>query len=194
LYKVQQYVLFEHNDSTEGASVVTHDIFMEHFQAFTHFSFEDFDFTNVCMIGGCIAACLLPIPEIDQDPVYDTRLQRMVTYFEQDPRYIDADIDIFLYGIRNPNDLCQKIHDIYKFFYKKRQGDLLVLRTPNTVTLVSNKPYKKIQIVLRMFSSIMEILTNVDIDCAAVGFTGTKLWASPRARIAYNFRVSVRVQ
>ncbi|RKP26202.1 hypothetical protein SYNPS1DRAFT_8157, partial [Syncephalis pseudoplumigaleata] len=58
------------------------------------------------------------------------------------------------------------------------------VRSKNVVTLVSQYPYRHIQIVLRLYRSPAEILMGFDVDCCSVGYDGSRVWALPRAREA----------
>ena len=59
------------------------------------------------------------------------------------------------------------------------------VRSKNVVTLVSQYPYRHIQIILRLYRSPAEVLMGFDVDCCSVGFDGKTVWALPRAREAF---------
>ena len=84
---------------------------------------------------------------------------------------------------------------------------VVAFRTKNTVTLVSQYPYKHIQIILRLYRSTsevkeqknmpnphtatcphtvanMQVLVGFDVDCCSVAYDGTNVWATPRAHNA----------
>jgi hypothetical protein len=50
---------------------------------------------------------------------------------------------------------------------------------------VSEYPTRHVQIVLRLYKSVTEILTGFDVDCSAVAYDGKNVWASPRALSAF---------
>jgi hypothetical protein len=58
------------------------------------------------------------------------------------------------------------------------------VRTRNTITIVSQHPNRHVQIVLRLYKSIAQILHGFDVDCSAVAYDGSRVWASPRALAA----------
>ena len=58
-------------------------------------------------------------------------------------------------------------------------------RTQNTITIASRHPVRHVQIVLRIYKSISEILTGFDVDCSCVAYDGNQVYASPRAIVAY---------
>ena len=51
----------------------------------------------------------------------------------------------------------------------------------NAITIESQYPTRHVQIVLRIYKSIDEILTGFDIDCSCFAFDGKQVWATPRA-------------
>ncbi|PKC72506.1 hypothetical protein RhiirA1_313805, partial [Rhizophagus irregularis] len=57
-------------------------------------------------------------------------------------------------------------------------------RSKHCVTILSQYPYRHIQIILRLYNSPSEILTGFDVDCCCVGFDGKNVWALPRAHQA----------
>lgn len=63
-------------------------------------------------------------------------------------------------------------------------GRRSAIRTRNTITIASQYPNRHIQIVLRLYRSVSEILTGFDVDCAAFAYDGSRVLASPRALTA----------
>ena len=51
--------------------------------------------------------------------------------------------------------------------------------------IVSKHPVRHVQIVLRIYKSISEILTGFDVDCSCAAYDGSQVYASPRAVCAY---------
>lgn len=49
---------------------------------------------------------------------------------------------------------------------------IYAVRSLRTVTLVSEFPKRKIQIVLRLYKTLAEILHGFDVDACSVGFDG----------------------
>ena len=60
-----------------------------------------------------------------------------------------------------------------------------MVRTKNAVTIASKYPTRHVQIVLRLYKSISEIVTGFDIDCACTLFDGSQVWANPRALASF---------
>ena len=59
------------------------------------------------------------------------------------------------------------------------------IRTKNAITIASAYPTRHVQIVLRLYKSISEILTGFDVDCSCVAYDGRMVWATPRAVASY---------
>lgn len=51
-------------------------------------------------------------------------------------------------------------------------------------------PTRHIQVVLRIYKSISEILTGFDVDCACAAYDGKQVYASPRALAAYMTQIN----
>jgi hypothetical protein len=58
------------------------------------------------------------------------------------------------------------------------------VRSKNVITLVSQYPYRYIQIILRLYHSPAEVLMGFDVDCCSVGYDGQNVWVLPRAQNA----------
>ncbi|PWY78097.1 ankyrin [Aspergillus sclerotioniger CBS 115572] len=100
-----------------------------------------------------------------------------------------SDIDLFLYGL----DEAQAIEKIKQIEDKVKNSILYettTVRTENTVTIVSQYPTRHVQIVLRIYKSIAEILTGFDVDCACAAFDGKQVFVSPRALSSYITQIN----
>lgn len=69
-------------------------------------------------------------------------------------------------------------------------SSLQAVRTRNAITIISRYPTRHVQIVLRLYRNISEILTRFDVDCAGVAFNGSQVWATPRALAAFMTQVN----
>jgi hypothetical protein len=95
----------------------------------------------------------------------------------------------FIYGL-NEEDAKKKMESIYSSIVDGIPYETLAFRTPNAVTIVSQYPYRHIQIVLRLYMSPAEVLTGFDVDCCSVGFDGKHVWATRRAHCAFVTQVN----
>jgi hypothetical protein len=64
------------------------------------------------------------------------------------------------------------------------------IRTKNTITIASQYPNRHVQIVLRIYRSIAEILTGFDVDVSCAAYDGKQVFASPRAIAAYMTQIN----
>ena len=95
-------------------------------------------------------------------------------------RYLgtNSDVDIFLYGI-SPEDAERKVYEICDIVYKQkpksgRNPPDHILRTENCITF--NYQGNRVQIILRIYNSISEILHGFDLGSSAVGFDGKDVY------------------
>ena len=58
---------------------------------------------------------------------------------------------------------------------------LALTSSRHAVSIVSQYPYRNVQIILRLYKSPTEVLVGFDIDACSVGFNGNRVWATPRA-------------
>ncbi|CAM9988820.1 unnamed protein product, partial [Sphacelaria rigidula] len=58
---------------------------------------------------------------------------------------------------------------------------IFAVRSLRAITLVSEFPYRKVQIVLRLYKTLAEVLHGFDVDACSVGFDGHTVWATNRA-------------
>ena len=54
-------------------------------------------------------------------------------------------------------------------------------RTENSIVVSGIGLTYPLQIVLRLFGSVNEVLSAFDVDCCAFAFDGVRVWALPRA-------------
>lgn len=87
---------------------------------------------------------------------------------------IITDYDIFFYGI-SKKEATKKVLDIIhhtKKYCKRKSQTLYVTRTEKSITLTIKK-FICIQLILRLYSSVSEIIHGFDVDCSCVGYTGS---------------------
>eukprot|EP00011_Vannellida_sp_DIVA3-517-6-12_P013022 CAMPEP_0114624118 /NCGR_PEP_ID=MMETSP0168-20121206/10607_1 /TAXON_ID=95228 ORGANISM="Vannella sp., Strain DIVA3 517/6/12" /NCGR_SAMPLE_ID=MMETSP0168 /ASSEMBLY_ACC=CAM_ASM_000044 /LENGTH=1083 /DNA_ID=CAMNT_0001835393 /DNA_START=34 /DNA_END=3282 /DNA_ORIENTATION=+ len=66
-----------------------------------------------------------------------------------------------------------------------------LLRTSNAVTICPGAPYRNIQVVLMLCSTIDEALCFCDLDCTALAFDGAHVYAALRSMRALNYRCNL---
>lgn len=99
------------------------------------------------------------------------------------------DIDIFLYGLTT-QDADRKVDRIYKFIKKIRAGSVNIIRTTNCITFqVEGGPI--VQVVLRIYNSISEILHAFDLGSSAVGFNNRGVYFTMLSMFAYTHMTNI---
>src|SRR6266516_1181422 len=100
-----------------------------------------------------------------------------------------SDVDLFIYGL----DEKQAIEKIKQIETKVRDSifqETTTIRTKNAITIASAYPTRHVQIVLRLYKSVSEILTGFDVDCSCVAYDGKMVWATPRAVASYVTQIN----
>ena len=60
-------------------------------------------------------------------------------------------------------------------------GRVLCITTESALTLTAGWPYRNVQVVLKRFASVTDVLTAFDVDCCGFAFTGRAVLATARA-------------
>ncbi|KAG9287132.1 hypothetical protein G9A89_001026 [Geosiphon pyriformis] len=157
--------------------------FLRNWKLYTEGSLNGLDWNNVFAAGGAVLSCLLPIPK-----QYSSTRKTREYYHEK--AYASSDIDLFIYGL-NEEDAKQKMIEIYNVISDAVPWEVTCIRAKNCVTILSQYPYRHVQIILRLYQSPSEILTGFDLDCCCVGFDGQNVWALPRAHQAITKQCNV---
>ena len=78
----------------------------------------------------------------------------------------------------------KKLNEIYEAVCNEIPNTALAFRTAYAISIVSQYPYRHIQIVLRLYSSPAEILMGFDVDSCSCGFDGKQVYMTPRCHQA----------
>lgn len=168
-----------------GAPAVVQSLqeFQTNFQLFSESSLVDMDWSNVVVAGSAVVTSLLPVP-----PAYNTSKRALREYYHQ--KFAPAsDVDLFLYNMTE-EQAVEKIKQIEQRIRDSILTETTTVRTKNAITIASQYPTRHVQIVLRIYRSISEILTGFDVDCSCAAFDGKQLYASPRALAAYMTQIN----
>jgi hypothetical protein len=103
--------------------------------------------------------------------------------------YAGSDVDLFLYGLDEAAGLA-KLDEVFKAVVDACPHEVIAIRSAFAINIVSQYPYRHVQIVLRLYSSPAEILMGFDVDSCAVGFDGKRAWAACRAHNAITSQVN----
>lgn len=87
-----------------------------------------------------------------------------------------SDCDVFLIT----KDANRAVEIIKTLFRRMKQVDrnTFMLRTKYTITLCNRA--QEIQIILKLYDSMFQVLSSFDIDCCCVGYRNNQLYALPR--------------
>jgi hypothetical protein len=143
---------------------------------------RNLDWKNICVAGGFVLGALLAVKAPDLRPRVADQWQ-------------SSDIDMYVYGL-TPTEANEKIKHIFNTFRANlaKGTPALVVRNSKTITMYSEYPLRRIQIVLKLVKSPKAVLLNFDLDICAMGYDGSELWMLPRAARALEseFVESVR--
>ena len=89
-----------------------------------------------------------------------------------------SDYDVFIYGL-NEEDANAKIVRILS-----RIKATSITRSENAITIYEWS--REIQIILRLYQTKAEVLYGFDVDSCCVGFDGSKVWMTPRAKYSFE--------
>ncbi|EWZ91700.1 hypothetical protein FOWG_07127 [Fusarium oxysporum f. sp. lycopersici MN25] len=156
------------------ATVANLEEFQKNFNIFSESSLADLDWSNVVAAGSSVVNCLLPVPK-----EFNTTKRKLREYYHE--KFCPAsDVDLFLYGL-NHDQAIDKIKQIEQAIKDALLNEVTVVRTKYAITIASQYPVRHIQIVLRVYKSVSEILTGFDIDAAGGAYDGTQVYVTPRA-------------
>ncbi|CAG7929452.1 unnamed protein product [Penicillium olsonii] len=165
------------------AIVPTLKEFRNNFALFTEGCLSEIDWSNVVAAGSAVVTSLLPVPE-----QYRHSKRGLRKYYHE--IFAPAsDIDLFLYGL-NEEEAIEKIKHIEDSIKNTILYETTTVRTRNTITIASQYPNRHVQIVLRIYRSVSEILTGFDVDVSCAAFDGRQVYASPRAIAAYMTQIN----
>ncbi|OAA37284.1 ankyrin repeat protein [Beauveria brongniartii RCEF 3172] len=156
------------------ATVGSIDEFQNNFNLFSESSLSELDWNNVVAAGSSVINCLLPVPE-----AFKVNKRKLREYYHE--KFCPAsDVDLFLYGLTHEEAL-DKIKKIEQAVRDAILSEVTVVRTKYAITIASQYPVRHVQIVLRVYKSISEILTGFDIDAAGGAYDGKQVYVTPRA-------------
>ncbi|KAF7880857.1 uncharacterized protein EAF02_006748 [Botrytis sinoallii] len=144
------------------------------FNLFSESSLADLDWNNVVAAGSAVTTSLLPIPE-----KWAGSKRAMREYYHEHLAPA-SDVDLFLYGLTEAEGL-EKIKQIETNIRDAILHETTTIRTKNAITIASQHPTRHVQIVLRLYDSISQIITGFDVDCSCAAYDGKQVYMSPRA-------------
>lgn len=183
----QRYLmpLPKYDPKADGASAVVPTLkeFQTNFQLFSESSLVDMNWANVVVAGSAVVTSLLPVP-----PKHGSSKRALREYYHQKLAPA-SDVDLFLYGLTE-EQAVGKIKEIEQRIKDSILTETTTIRTKNAITIASQYPTRHVQIVLRIYRSISEILTGFDVDCSCAAYDGSQVYVSPRALVAYMTQIN----
>ncbi|KAH7417628.1 hypothetical protein BKA64DRAFT_702397 [Cadophora sp. MPI-SDFR-AT-0126] len=152
--------------------------FQKNFNLFSESSLADLDWNNVVAAGSAVTTALLPVPEKWAGS------KRSLREYYHEHLAPASDVDLFLYGLTEEEGL-EKIKQIEKNIKDGILHETTTIRTKNAITIASQYPTRHVQIVLRLYDSVSQIITGFDVDCACAAYDGKQVYAAPRAVAAF---------
>ncbi|KAJ3752207.1 hypothetical protein EV360DRAFT_88970 [Lentinula raphanica] len=136
------------------------------------------DWNNIFIAGGLVLGALLT-PDV---PSTATLLDSERFCLNSPSDWTSSDIDLYIHGldVESANDKIQQIAEVYQRNLGSANAPFLVVRNTQTITLYSEWPKRRVQIVLKLVKSPREVLLNFDLDICAVGWDGKQVWMLPR--------------
>ncbi|CAM1506895.1 Fc.00g065360.m01.CDS01 [Cosmosporella sp. VM-42] len=156
------------------ATVANFGEFQKNFNVFSESSLVDMNWNNVVAAGSSVVNTLLPVPK-----EFNTTKRKLREYYHE--KFCPAsDVDLFLYGLTH-DQAIEKIKQIEQAIRDALLNEVTVVRTKYAITIASQYPVRHVQIVLRVYKSVSEILTGFDIDAAGGAYDGKQVYVTPRA-------------
>ncbi|KAF2148592.1 ankyrin [Myriangium duriaei CBS 260.36] len=163
-----------------GTPAITESLrsFRNNFNIFSESSLVDLDWSNVVVAGSSAVTALLPV-----DAPHNESKRALRQYYHEQLAPA-SDVDLFLYGLTEEQAL-EKIKQIEASVRDSILYETTVVRTKYAITIASQYPCRHVQIVLRIYKNISEILTGFDVDSSCVAYDGSQVYATPRAIAAF---------
>ena len=93
-----------------------------------------------------------------------------------------GDLDIYIYGldVEQANEKVEEIYQVWKRNLPATNYQQLVVKNGTTITFIPDYPNRRVQIVLKLFSSPTQVLLHFDVDACAICFDGEEVLMLPR--------------
>ncbi|KAL8773347.1 MAG: hypothetical protein Q9209_001741 [Squamulea sp. 1 TL-2023] len=160
------------------ATVTSLQAFKKNFNLFSESSLVDLDWSNVVAAGSSVVTPLLPVPD-----KYNTSKKALREYYHQQLAP-SSDVDLFIWGLDETAAL-EKIKQIESSVRNAILEEVTTVRTKNAITIASHYPIRHVQIVLRLYKSVSEILSGFDVDCSCFAYDGNQVYGAPRGIAAF---------
>lgn len=158
--------------------------FRARFRKMTGDLLDGLDWSNMFTAGGLVLGALLTL-DIPED-------QADFNEVNKESEWQSSDIDLYIYDLP-PDKANEKIKHIANVYQKNLPSGspFLVVRNSQTITLYSEWPRRRVQIVLKLVRSPRDVLLNFDLDICAVGYNGQEVYMLPRFVRAIESKLQV---
>ena len=129
--------------------------FRARFDQLTSGMFRDFDWRNIVAAGGIVHGALSRAGE-------------------------HSDIDLFFYGL-DADAAEARLREVLLHLRTVAHGHDIVVRSQHAVTYLGVEPYRHVQVILRLYGSVEELLTGFDIDSVCFAWDGARVLVRPRS-------------
>jgi len=169
----------------DGAPAIAQSLreFRTNFNVFSESALVDMDWSNVVAAGSSVVTSLLAVP-----PKHAGSKRALRNWYHEELAPA-SDVDLFVHGL-SEEEAIEKIKQIERSVRDAILVETTTVRTKNAITIASQHPVRHVQIVLRIYRSISEILTGFDVDCSCAAYDGHEVWTSPRALAAYMTQIN----
>ncbi|KAL8804903.1 MAG: hypothetical protein Q9182_002305 [Xanthomendoza sp. 2 TL-2023] len=158
--------------------------FKKNFNLFSESSLADLDWSNVVAAGSSVVTALLPVPD-----KYNTSKKALREYYHQQLAP-SSDVDLFIWGLDEAAAI-EKIKQIEASIRNAILEEVTTVRTKNAITIASHYPIRHVQIVLRLYKSVSEILSGFDVDCSCFAYDGSQVYGTPRGIAAFMTQTNI---
>jgi hypothetical protein len=179
LYSVKDKTRRETNNNL----IVDLITFLKNFKTYSCNQLEYIDMSNVFIAGESIYATITAIPE-----EYNSNNVLKGKYYN-DIKYAGSEIDMYIFGLKD-DALTAKILELEKDIREYLPYENITIKSSKGSTIVSQYPYKNINIIHKYYESPDEILSRIDIDAHAIGFNGENVFMSHRCINAFKYGCS----
>lgn len=169
--------------SGSPAVVPSIETFQSNFAVFSESSLGDIGWDNVVAAGSSVVNCLLPVPD------EFSKSRRSLREYYHEKFCPASDVDLFLYGLTE-EQAVEKIKEIEASIRDSILAETTTVRTKHAITICSEYPTRHVQIVLRIYKSVSEILAGFDIDSSGAAYDGKQVYCTPRALQSYMTQVN----
>ncbi|TLD12007.1 uncharacterized protein PgNI_03234 [Pyricularia grisea] len=182
-----KYIMALPNDKRQrnGSPAIVESIgqFQHNFAVFSETSLLDLHWDNVVVAGSAVVNCLLPVPH------EFNKSKRTLREYYHEKLCPASDVDLFIYGLTE-DEAIEKIKEIEASVKDSLLTECTTVRTKHAITICSQYPTRHIQIVLRIYKSVSEILTGFDIDSSGAAYDGKQVYCTPRALQSYMTQIN----